>query len=180
MGSWLNKDGLYLQYGVTKAVPEIGGEFLTENEGSRVIEVLVDCTKLTSTAAILSNTTLFPATPTGKSDKFFIEQVEVVALTGATGASGITIGLVSAADRTTDLSATAFVDNLLVANFATTGMKTTLTKSGTVTGAGAYVPTPGNNTVDGYISAKCESGGTYSAGYLKIRIKYYEYGTIYQ
>jgi hypothetical protein len=180
MGNWLNKDGLYLQFGTTKAVPEVGGEFLTENEGSRVIEVIVDCTKLTSTAAILSNTTLFPATPTGKSDKFFIEAVEVVALVGATGASGVTIGLVSAADRTTDLSATAFVDNLLVTNIATTGNKVVLTKGGTVTGAGAYVPTPGNNLVDGYISAKCESGGTYSAGLLKIRIKYYEYGTIYQ
>ncbi len=147
MGSWMNKDGLYIQYGTTKAVPETAGEYLTEHEGSRVLEVYVDMTALSSTPLIISNTVLWPATPTGKSDKFFIEQVEVVALVGATGGSGVNVGVINA-DRTTAMATTgasAFVNNLLVANIATAGNKVVLTKGGTVTGAGTYVPTPGNN-----------------------------------
>jgi hypothetical protein len=182
MGSWMNKDGLYLQYGTTKAVPETAGEYLTENEGSRVLECYVDMTTLTSTPLIISNTVLWPATPTGKSDKFFIEAVEVVALVGCTGGSGVNVGVINA-DRTTAMASTgasAFVNNLLVANIATAGNKVILTKGGTVTGAGTYVPTPGNNAVEGYITASVGTGDTYSAGQLRVRIKYYEYGTIYQ
>jgi len=179
-GTWLNKDGLYLQFGTAKATPEVAGEYLSEYDGSRIIQADIDLTTISSTPLIVSNTTLWPATPTGVAEKFFVEQVEVITIVGATGASGVNVGLTSAADRTTALSNTAFVNNLLVTNIATTGNKVVLWKNSTVTGAGAYVPTPGNNTVDGYISASCESGGTFSAGQLRVRIKYWEYGTIYR
>lgn len=40
-GNWLNYDGLYLQYGTSKAIPEAGGDYLMYGE-SREIEVLVN------------------------------------------------------------------------------------------------------------------------------------------
>lgn len=36
-GNWLNNDGLYIQYGTTKAIPEIGGDYKSYGE-SREIE----------------------------------------------------------------------------------------------------------------------------------------------
>ena len=40
-GNWLNQDGLYLQYGTTKAIPEQGGEFLSFGS-TREIETYIN------------------------------------------------------------------------------------------------------------------------------------------
>src|SRR5882672_9826574 len=40
-GSWLNQDGMYLQFGTSKAIPEAGGDYLMYGE-SREIEVLIN------------------------------------------------------------------------------------------------------------------------------------------
>ena len=39
-GNWLNQDGLYLQYGTQKAVPEVGGDYLAFGS-TRELEVLI-------------------------------------------------------------------------------------------------------------------------------------------
>ena len=39
-GTWYNQDGLYLQYGTQKAVPEVGGDYLVYGE-TREIEQLI-------------------------------------------------------------------------------------------------------------------------------------------
>jgi hypothetical protein len=39
-GSWFNQDGLYIQYGTQKAVPEMGGEYLAYGE-TRAVETYV-------------------------------------------------------------------------------------------------------------------------------------------
>src|SRR6266403_1522162 len=39
-GFWLNQDGLPLQFGTSKAIPEVGGEYLVYGE-TRVIEQLI-------------------------------------------------------------------------------------------------------------------------------------------
>lgn len=89
-GNWLNYDGLYLQYGTQKAVPEAGGDYMVYGD-TREIEVLVNLgstvygsptgnvanpplpssfqgTIASQTAAantgIVSFTTLFPLQPT--------------------------------------------------------------------------------------------------------------------
>jgi hypothetical protein len=40
-GSWLNQDGLYLQFGTSKAIPEAGGDYLVYGD-NREIEVLIN------------------------------------------------------------------------------------------------------------------------------------------
>ena len=71
--NWLNADSLFLQYGTDKTVPEVAGEFLSYG-ANRIVEVLIDLTKLTSTAAIQSNTTFFPfGGATGES--IYIEKI---------------------------------------------------------------------------------------------------------
>src|SRR5215469_5403334 len=49
-GTWYNQDGLYLQYGTTKAIPEIGGDYLIYGE-TREIEQLIPLVPYQLTAA---------------------------------------------------------------------------------------------------------------------------------
>lgn len=89
-GNWLNQDGLYLQYGTTKAIPEAGGDYMVYGS-TREIEVLVNLgatvygsptsnvanpalpssfqgtvasQTATANTGIVSYTTLFPLQPT--------------------------------------------------------------------------------------------------------------------
>ena len=39
-GSWFNADGLYIQYGTAKAIPDLGGEYMTYGE-TRCVEVYI-------------------------------------------------------------------------------------------------------------------------------------------
>jgi hypothetical protein len=58
-GNWFNQDGLYLQYGTQKAVPEIGGDYLIYGE-TREIEQLVPLVPMQLTAS----GQVIPAPPT--------------------------------------------------------------------------------------------------------------------
>ena len=49
-GNWYNQDGLYLQYGSQKAVPEIGGEYLIYGE-TREVEQLIPLVPFQLTAS---------------------------------------------------------------------------------------------------------------------------------
>lgn len=124
-GSWANQDGLYLQFGTQKTVPDLGGEYVVYGE-TREIEQLIPLVPMTigaggqtvaapptsfsgtSTAAaagIQSLTTFLPlqttAVNTGgttialTAPQIFIDQVEVTPLIGATGGTSISIGLVT-------------------------------------------------------------------------------------
>jgi hypothetical protein len=42
-GNWLNQDGLYLQYGVTKAVPEVAGDYLAYGDTREIALTLNLC-----------------------------------------------------------------------------------------------------------------------------------------
>lgn len=176
-GNWNNKDGLYLQYGTTKAVPETAGDYKTYG-ASRVLECQIDLTTLTSTAAIQSNTTFFP---TGAN--IHIEKVEVIALVGAASGTSFSVGLMKT-DRSTTMSDTAFVAAMTQAVMANAGDTQVLTKDSTAAGgyigatAGAYVGNYENASPSnvGYISAK--SSGTFTTGLVKVRIHYVGVGTI--
>lgn len=58
-GSWNNQDGLYLQFGTAKAIPEVGGEYLVYGE-TREIEQLVPLVPFQLTTGGIS----VPAAPT--------------------------------------------------------------------------------------------------------------------
>lgn len=157
--SWMNKDGLYLQYGTEKAVPTTGGEFRMPGE-LRTVDIVLDLTKLTSTPSIADNaqTTFFPA-------GMFIEQVELVTDVAATGGTSLSVGLLDY-DRSTVISNTAFVNGALTATMTPAGTKTVLTQGST--GAGAYIGTV--TAKAGYVSALV--AGTFTAGKITVRVKY--------
>lgn len=165
MGSYFDTDGLYRQYGPTKAVPTTAGDFLSYGE-MRVIEVTIDLTTLTASPVIQANTTFVPANA-------FIEEVNVDTEVGATGGTSFSVGLVQN-DRSTVVSNTQFVNALVIASTTTAGQKVVLNAGSTSAGAGIGT----TNTNTGYITAL--AAGTYTAGKVKVRIKYRGFGTITQ
>lgn len=169
-GTWYNTDGLYLKYGTTKAVPNIGGDFRMPGE-LRVMEIKIpDLTTLTSTAAIIDDTLFVPT-------NCIIEQVETVSDTAATsgGSATLNIGLMKL-DRTTTISDTALVNAMALTSIDGTGEKTTLVLGST--GAGSKIGTNIGTDV-GYITAKYGTAA-FTAGAVTVRIKYRGVGTITQ
>ncbi len=173
-GNWLDGDGLYRQYGTTKAVPEVSGEFLSYG-ANRVIECLIDLTTLTSTAAIQSNTEFFPSLPTGQ---LFIEKVEAIAETGAASGTSFSVGLIQS-DRATIPSnySTAFINAEVTATLATAGMAQTY-KQDTTHAGGLIGSAPASATGPYYITAL--AAGTYTTGKIRVRIYFHAIGVITQ
>lgn len=169
-GNWLNNDNLYIQYGTSLAVPETAGDFVNYG-GNRVIEVLIDLTTLTSTAAIQSNTTLFP-----DGTNVFIEQVDIVTEVGAASGTSFSVGLIQT-DRATIPTnySTAFANAVLTATVATAGDKVSLT-TGVATAGGLIGSSPASATGPYYITAL--SAGTFTTGKIRVRISYHGIGTI--
>jgi len=165
-GTWLNSDGLYLKFGTTKVVPDIGGEFKTYGD-LRTIELDLDLSTLgvAGTNTIISDQVFLPVGAR-------IEQVELVTHIAVAGASGtLDVGVINT-DRTTIPSApgagaTAFVAAATTAALATVGTKLVITPGSTFAGTflGKTVATVG------YITAR--SNTTAQTGNVHIRIKYY-------
>ena len=171
MATWMNNDGLYLKYGTTKAVPNTGGDYVSYGN-NREAEFTLNLTNLGSTSAIQNDTFFFPANT-------FIEEVQIVAETPATsgGSATLSVGLYKS-DRSTALSETALVSALALTAIDGQGEKTVLTLGST--GAGAYVGTnTGTDTGGYYISAKYGTAA-FTAGVIKLRVKYHMTGTITQ
>lgn len=174
MGTWLNNDGLYIQYGTTKAIPETAGDYMQPG-GNRVIEVLIDLTTLTSTAAIQSNTTFFPA-----GTNVYIEQVDVIAETGAASGTSFSVGLIQS-DRVTIPTnySVAFVSAMTTSSVDTAGKKVTLTgSSGSFITNSLIGSSPSSTTAPYYITAL--SSGTFTTGKVRVRISYHGIGVITQ
>jgi hypothetical protein len=167
-GSWMNNDGLYVQYGTQKAVPEVAGDYLSYGE-TRQVEISIDLTKLTATPLIISNTTFMG---TG----VFIESVELDVETAATATSTLSVGLIGN-DRTTVASNTGFINAETTAHM-TQGNK--ITYVGPVAGqVGAYVGLAAGTPSVGYITAT-GTATAFTAGQVKVRINYRGIGTITQ
>lgn len=168
-GNWLNPDGLYQQYGTSKAVPTTSGDYLSYGD-TREIEFTVIPANLTSTAAIVANTTFFPS-------NVFIESVTTDVDVTCAGGTSLSIGTMRT-DRTTSVSDTTFLSAAPIADHTTAGQKKEYTVG--VTGVGTGVGSVTSFTDNGvYITAKV--AGTYTgAGAVKVRIRYRGYGTITQ
>lgn len=162
MGFYFDPDGLYRQYGTTKAVPEIGGDYHREGE-YRVLEYLLDLTTLTpfGTAIIPSNTTFVPK-------GVFVESVDVIVETAGVGATAtLNIGLVNN-DRTTVDSATGFVNAMTVATLVQGANLHLVVGSAFV---GGYVGALAGTPVTGYLQATANTA-VFSAGKIRVRINY--------
>lgn len=170
-GSWMNNDGLYIQYGTSNATPTTAGDYLSYGE-TREIELTITPSSLTTSPAIQANTTMLPS-------GVFIESVETdVDGTAPAAGTSISIGTMRA-DRTTVISNTALLNAQLLASHDAPGEKNTYTQPAAA-GGGSLVGTitsfPDNFA---YITALC--AGTYTgAGTMKFRIKYRGIGTITQ
>lgn len=165
MGTWLNQDGLYLKYGVTKTIPQTTGDYLSYGD-TREIELTIDLTTLTASPVIQNDTTFFGT-------NMFIESVTVDAETNSTGGTSFSVGLTQL-DRTTVVSNTEFLATVPIADHATAGQLKTYTTG--VTGVGVGVGTTAAQV--GYITAL--AAGTYTLGKVKVRIRYRGIGTITQ
>lgn len=172
-GSWMNNDGLYLQFGTSKAVPTVAGDYLTYGE-LREIELTITPSGLTTSPVIQANTTVIPS-------GVFIESVEThVDGTPPAGGTSISIGTMRA-DRSTTISNTNILNAQVLASHDAAGETNVYTvgTGGAGTG-GALIGTVTSFTDNfAYITALC--AGTYTgAGTMKVRIKYRGIGTITQ
>ena len=166
-GTWLDPDGLYRKYGTAKATAAAGGDYLSFGD-TREVDIKLDLTTLTSSAAVVANADniFFPS-------DMLVEQVEVFVETGAVGGTSFSVGVIQT-DRSTTVSDTAFVSALATASVNTAGDKVTLNVGSTSVGNKVGTTTG----TAGYISAKAV--GTYTAGVVRVRIKYRGTGTITQ
>jgi hypothetical protein len=203
-GSWLNNDGLLLQYGTQKAIPDQGGDYLAYGQ-VRVAEVVIDLTSLTTSPQIQSQTTFFPA-----GLNFITERVEVFTEIASTGGTSFSVGLGYPSGSTyanittkvlnnetptttsftgsyvgvTAISNTAFVNAMLNAATNTLGDVVTLAIGAAIPAAdttynGAYIGAQSTATTNpNYITAL--AAGTYTAGLVRVRIFYRGLGTISQ
>lgn len=170
-GNWMDGDGLYRQYGTSKAVPTTMGDYLAYGS-TREIEFTLIPANLTTTPTIVGNTTFFPG-----GGQCFIESVTTdVDLTTAGGTS-ISVGTMNL-DRTTVISNTAFLSAAPIADHTTAGQQKIYTTG--VTGVGGSVgATPTFTSGGAYITAL--TAGTYTGtGQVKVRIRYRGLGTITQ
>jgi len=172
--NWLNKDGLFVQFGTDKTANEAAGEFKMPGP-NRIVEVRIDLTTLTSTAAVQSNTLFFPSPPTGQ---LYIEKVELTVETASAGGTSFSMGLIQH-DRATIPSgySTAFVNALVNASTNAVGDLITLT-AGSTSAGGLIGSSPANATGPYYITAL--AAGTYTGGIIRARVYYHGIGSITQ
>ncbi len=183
-GSWTNSDGLYLQFGTSKATAEVGGDFLAYG-ANRIAEVLINVgtisTAVATTITPVSNTLFFP-----QGQNLYIEKVELITEVAMSAtANALNVGLVQD-DRVTVPTggASAFVSAITSTTMTTAGTILTLT-AGTA-GAGGFIGTyntqwntntSGTNSVGGYVTAYL-SGTSSATGQIRCRIYYHGVGTI--
>lgn len=170
-GNWFNNDGLYIQYGTSKAVPTTMGDFVMPGEW-RDIEFTLTPSTLTTSPVIQGNTTFIP---TG----VFIESIEThVEGTPPAGGTSISIGTMRA-DRTTVLSNVSLLNLQVLASHDAAGESNTYTTS-VAAGGGTSIGTI-TSFPDGFAYITALAAGTYTgAGTMKVRIRYRGIGTITQ
>lgn len=197
-GNWVNNDGLPLQYGTSKATPEVTGDYDMPGP-NRVLETVIDLsTLITANATILTINTLFPS-----GANLYIEAVELVAEVGMSTASSPTLSIgvcktdLNLSSGTTvtwdgtaykatvpSNGATAFVNAIIAADLSTAGDRVYLTlNSSAPIGADTYAGSYLGNYLDTtnliypmYLTATL--GTATATGKIRVRIFYHGAGTI--
>lgn len=172
-GNWLDPDGLYRQFGTSKAVPTTAGDYLSYGE-TREIEFTATLAATAGGATtIIGNTTMFPS-------GVFVEQVEMDVEVAAAGGTSFSVGTMRADRTTTGSGGTAagsFITGEVLATVTPAGKKVIYT-AGT-SAAGTAIGTTTAFT-DGFAYITLTNVGTFTNGVMKIRIKYRGIGTITQ
>lgn len=174
--SWMDPQrNLYLKFGTPKVAISPWGDYVSFGS-NRVIEGTVDLTTITAgNTLIVSDVSFFPALASGQ---LFIEQVEAVAETGATGGTSFSLGLIDS-DRSTIPSgySTSLINGALTATVATAGNKVIYnagsTGAGSLIGSAPAIQTPvAPDLVNSYYIT-CTVAGTFTAGKIRFRIYYH-------
>lgn len=162
-GNWMNNDGMFIQFGTSKAIPTTMGDFLSYGE-TRDIEFTLTPSTLTTSPAIQGNTTFLP---TGVYIESIMTQAEA---TPPAGGTSISIGTMRA-DRSTVISNVALLNLQVLASHNTAGETNTYFES-VAAGGGTSVGTI-TNFPDGFAYITALAAGTYTgAGTMKVRIRY--------
>ena len=165
--SYLNKDKLLIKFGTENAVPNQAGEYSFDGPRHCIEINIPDMTKIVSTngGSFLSDQVFFPKNAR-------IESIEVISETACTGTGAVlNIGLISSADRTTEIDFNGIVAAIPVTSLATAGQYTHLHEGDTY--AGALLGTT-NSTV-GYLVADYDTAA-FTAGAVKMRLYYHTAG----
>lgn len=172
MTIYINADGLPLQFGTAKATVDTGGTYKSYGS-NRIAEVLIDLTTLTATAAVQSQTLIFPS-----GAGVFIEKVDITAEVGAASGTSFSVGLIKMDQATIPTNySTALINAEVTATVATAGMGQTYLQNTTHAG-GLIGSFPASATGPYYVTAL--SSGTFTTGKVKVRIHYHGVGTITQ
>lgn len=168
-GNWFNNDGLYLQYGTSKAVPTTMGDYLSYGEWRDIeftINLATGSPLATAGTYIIGNTTFLGTS-------IFLESVNVSVETAAAGGTSIAIGT-RKLDRVTDISTTNILTTTVTATLVA-GYNNTTTTGGLV--GTTITPT---QLPDGSAYITVTTVGTYTAGSMKVRLRYRGIGNITQ
>jgi len=168
-GSWMNNDGLYIQYGTQKAVPTTAGDYLSYGEW-RDIEFTVNLAGTAGTY-VVANTTFLGT-------NIFLESVNLDVEVAAAGGTSLSIGT-RRLDRTTDISTTNIVNASLTATLAQ-GASVTLTGGSSTAGSLVGTTITTSQLADGAAYLTYTTAGTFTAGTVKVRLRYRGIGNITQ
>jgi len=164
--TWLNPDGLYIKYGVTKTTPNLAGEY--RNNGKlREIELTISLSSLTEVEVVQSDQVFVPSGAR-------LVEVEILTHTAAATGTAIDLGLVRT-DRTTAIDADGLLIAFVTASMGTAGETSVIRRDVTIptglAGTGALLGTTTSNV--GYITASRTDATAFTAGLITVRIRYY-------
>lgn len=169
-GSWTNNDGLFIQYGTSKATPTTAGDYRSEGEW-RDIEFTVTLSSLTTSPTIVGNTTFLGT-------NIFLESVNINMESAATGGTSLSVGTMRL-DRSTVISNSNIVNALVTASM-TAGANITMVGGSTSAGSLVGTTITTSQLADGAAYITATVAGTFTTGVAKVRLRYRGIGTITQ
>lgn len=168
-GNWLNNDNLYLQFGTSKAVPTTMGDYLSYGEWRDLeftLNLATGSPLATAGTYIIGNTTFLGT-------NIFLESVNVSVETAAAGGTSVSVGT-QRLDRATNISTTNILAAIPTATLVA-GYNNTTTTGGLVGTTITSTQLP-----DGVAYITATTIGTFTAGSVKVRLRYRGIGNITQ
>lgn len=168
-GNWQDPDGLFRQYGTSKAVPTTAGDYLSYGEW-RDVEFTVNLGSAPYSTAgtyIVGNTTFLGT-------NIFLESVNVSCEVSAAGGTSMSVGTIRL-DRSTNISNTNILPAIATATLVNGYNNTSTTAAGLI---GKTITS--SDLPDGSAYITVTTIGTFSAGTVKVRLRYRGVGTITQ
>lgn len=164
--TWMDGDGLYHKYGVTKATPNKGGEFRETNDQMHKVQFKLDLTALTQSETPVSDQVFIPSGAR-------IVKVDVLTHTAAATGTAIDLGLIRT-DRSTEIDYNGLLAAFPLAHMDAAGEHFVIQQSVTIptgaTGTGALIGTTTSNV--GYVTCSQTDATSFTAGLLYVTIYY--------